>query len=55
MHDAFSTRYWRAEQAAVMSEPLPKLTPEQRDEVFRELVPAISSGGIEMAVAGMPF
>lgn len=55
VHNAISTRYWGAEQATAMSELLPKLTPEQRDEVFKELIPALNSGDIEMAVAGMPF
>lgn len=55
VHNALSTRYWGAEQSTAMSELLPKLTPEQRDEVFRELVPALNNGDIEMAAAGMPF
>ena len=55
VHNAISTRYWGAEQAAAMSELLPRLTPEQRAEVFKELVPALNSGDIEVAVEGMPF
>lgn len=55
VHNAISTRYWGAEQAAAMSELLPKLTAEQRDEVFKELIPALNNGDIEMAVQGMPF
>lgn len=55
VHDAISTRYWGAEQAAAMSELLPKLTREQRSEVFKELVPALNSGDIEVAASGLPF
>lgn len=52
---ALSTRYWGSEQATAMSELLPRLTTEQRAEVFKELLPALNSGDIVVATEGSPF
>lgn len=53
--NALSTRYWGSEQATAMSELLPRLTTEQRAEVFKELLPALNSGDIVVATEGSPF
>jgi hypothetical protein len=52
---ALSARKWGPEQAQAMRLLLAQVTPEGRDELLRQLMPAFNSGQIALQMHGSPF